>query len=176
MNFTHVDNNTTHVVTTLWANAVGWDDGAAAAAYLQLLWFLVMVCSTLAGTSVGVSSLGNCHFAISRNKWPRTRPCDSSTQKYLGNSKFGQGKLKGRRVSVKSKPGSAWTGLDESGRETLLRPFLLEKSPKRPSVWRISSASRLLWNVPPAAVFPNHGNRSARGDFADQHAARLALG
>lgn len=152
MNFTHVDNNTTHVVTALRTNAVGWDNGAAAAANLQLLWFLVMVCSTLAGTSVGVSSLGNCHFAISRNKWPRMRPCDSSAQKSLANSKFGQGKLKGMRVSVKSKPGAGWSGRGESGSETWLQPFFLEKSPKSPSARRILIPSLLLRIATPSAA------------------------
>lgn len=53
-------------MSALWADSVGWDNGAALGANHQLPWLFRMVGATLARTSVGVTSFWNCHFANSK--------------------------------------------------------------------------------------------------------------
>lgn len=53
-------------MSALWANRMGWDDGAALGANHQLSRLFRVVGATLARTSVGVTSFWNCHFTNSK--------------------------------------------------------------------------------------------------------------
>jgi hypothetical protein len=60
--FAHLHNGATHVIAALLANMVAKDRAAALWASLHLTRFLGVVCATLAGSCVGMSSLWYCHF------------------------------------------------------------------------------------------------------------------